>query len=509
LKALWFGPPARAWTLDPVGRSDRLERGDTDGHGSTVLELDGDEITEGRLLRVLLVLALPLLVQNFVQVANQVVDLFFLGRLSEAAVAGVALASPAVVLLFALSVYTPFVGTQVLVSQRVGADDGSGAVSALGAGLLVAAVGGVLLGALAFLAAPRLTDLLVAVQPTTGETASVRGFAVDYLRVVAAGLVAVTLADTVEAAFIGWGDSRAALYINLVTVGVNVALDPPLIFGMGPFPRLEVAGAGVALVAGSVAGMATGAVLASTGRVEGYRLGEAVRSAVSVDREEVDQVLDVGTPTAAQQATRQVVNVLMVVVVFAAGGAAGLAAYLVGARVAAVSFVPATGLQQAAQSVVGQNLGAGGAERARRATWLGTAVAVLGLAVIGAIQWVLAPDVVGLLVPELDGRGGEFSVAYLRILAYGYPAIGAAYLLEGGFNGARRTRTSLAATLLQFWVVRLPVAGAGAFLLGWGVEAVFWAVTVSNVLVAVGLAAYYRHAVADGMLARAASEAPD
>jgi len=50
------------------------------------------------------------------------------------------------------------------------------------------------------------------------------------------------------------------------------------------------------------------------------------------------------------------------------------------------------------------------------------------------------------------------------------------------------------------------VAGAGAFLLGWGVEAVFWAVTVSNVLVAVGLAVYYRHAVADGMLGRAAIE---
>jgi Na+-driven multidrug efflux pump len=57
--------------------------------------------------------------------------------------------------------------------------------------------------------------------------------------------------------------------------------------------------------------------------------------------------------------------------------------------------------------------------------------------------------------------------------------------------------------------VRLPVAGAGAFLLGAGVEAVFWAVTVSNVLVAVGLGLYYRHAVAGGMLERAAGEATE
>ena len=474
-----------------------------------MFRVDSEDITEGPLPRALVVLALPLLVQNFVQVANQVVDLFFLGRLSEAAVAGVSLAFPAVVLLFALTVYTPFVGTQVLVSQRVGAGDEAGTVSALGAGLLVAGGGGVLLGAVAFLAAPALADLLVALQPAGERTAAVRGFAVDYLRVIAAGLVAVTLADTVEAAFIGWGDSRAALYINLATVGVNVVLDPLLIFGMGPFPRLEVLGAGIALVAGAFAGLLTGVALASAGRVEGYRLGAAVRSALAFEADEFRDLLNVGTPTAVQQAARQLVNVLMVVVVFAAGGAAGLAAYFVGARVAGVSFVPATGLQQAAQSIVGQNLGAGATERARRVTWLGAAVAVGGLAVVGTLQWLFPAEIVGLLVPELDGRAFEFSVTYLRILAYGYPAIGAAYLLEGGFNGARRTRTSLAATLVQFWVVRLPVAGAGAFLLGAGVEAVFWAVTVSNVLVAVGLGIYYRHAVAGGMLERAAGEATE
>jgi len=474
-----------------------------------VLQVDSGDITEGPLLRALVVLALPLLVQNFVMVANKVVDLFFLGRLSEAAVAGASLATPGIALLFALTVYTPFVGTQVLVSQRVGADDGAGAVSALGAGLLVAALAGVGLGALAFLAAPGLADLLVAVQPAGTGSAAVRGFAVDYLRVIAAGLVAVTLADTLEAAFIGWGDSRAALYINLATVGVNVVLDPLLIFGLGPFPRLEVLGAGLALVAGSGAGLLTGAALASTGRVEGYRLGASVRSALAFDADEIRELLDIGTPTAAQQTARQVVRVLMVVIVFAAGGAAGLAAYFVGARVATLSFVPATGLQQAAQSVVGQNLGAGATDRAGRATWLGTAVAVAALFLIGAVQWLFPAEIVGLLVPELDGPAFEFSVVYLRILAYGYPAIGAAYLLEGGFNGARRTRTSLVATLVQFWVVRLPVAGAGAFLLGWGVEAVFWAVTVSNVLVAVGLAVYYRHAVAGGMLDRAAAAVAD
>jgi Na+-driven multidrug efflux pump len=206
---------------------------------------------------------------------------------------------------------------------------------------------------------------------------------------------------------------------------------------------------------------------------------------------------------AGQQVARQTVRIAIVGVVFVAGGAAGLAAYNVGARVAAIAFIPAIGLQQAAQSVVGQNLGADRPERARRATWLGVALAAGGLAVVGVVQWLVPVFVTTLLTPDLGERGLSLAVEYLRILAYGYPAIGAAYLLEGGFNGARRTRASFVATLAQFWAVRLPIAAVGGVLLGVGVVAVFWAVTLSNVAAALGLAAYYRYATAGGMLDRA------
>ncbi len=462
-----------------------------------MLDVSPEDITEGSLPRALVVLAAPLLVQNLVQVVQQVVDLFWLGRLSSTAVAAVGLSLPVVALTFALVITAPFVGTQILVSQRVGGDDVPAARRAAFTGLWLVVglglVGGVLL---AFGARP-LTDLLTLAQPGTGGT--VTSLAATYLAVFAVGMPLAGASDAIEATFIGWGDSRAPLYVSVATVGVNLALDPVLIFGWGPAPALGVRGAALATVAGFGAGFVLAAALALRGR-NGWMYS---RAAAVFRIDELRELLDVGAPVAGQGVVRQVVRVLVVAVAFAAGGAAGLAAYSVGARIAAIAFVPAIGLQQAAQSVIGQNLGAERPDRARRATYLGVGIAAGGLAVIGLVQWFVPTALAIAFAPALTERALDFTVEYLRILAYGYPAIGAAYLFEAGFNGARRSRTSFVATLLQFWAVRLPIAAGAGVLLGVGVVAVFWAVTLSNIAAAVGLWAYYRHESANGMLRRA------
>lgn len=470
-----------------------------------MLDVSSEEITEGNLPRALLLLAVPLVAQSLVRVGEAVIDLFWLGRLSADAVAGVGLAMPVFALVVALVFFAPTIGAQVVVSQRVGSGDGRAARRAAFNGVLLAgglAVGG---GAIGYVGAEPAIEWLVSLSPASGGGVDVRRTAVQYLRVLMLGLSLAAISDVVENVYIAHGDSKTSLYMNVVPVAVNVVLDPLLIFGVGPFPRLEIQGAALATVTSWAAGLAFGVGLIALGRREGL----FSRAASRLDVGDVRELLDVGLPTAAQQLARQSARFAVVVVVFFAGGGAGIAAYYLGARVASISFVPAIGFQQAVQSVVGQNLGAGNAGRADRATVLATGIAVGVLAVVGAIQWLVPGGIVAVLAPELDGASAALAVDYLVILAYGYPAIGAAYLLEGGFNGARRTRVSFVATLLQFYAVRLPIAVAGAFYLGYGVHAVFWAVTLSNVLVAVGLAGYYRYSVADGMFDRAVAQVAD
>ena len=222
---------------------------------------------------------------------------------------------------------------------------------------------------------------------------------------------------------------------------------------------------------------------------------------------EFHELLDVGAPSSARRLAQDGVRVVIVGIVATVGGAAGLAAYTVGARVASVAFIPATGLSQAAQSVVGQNLGAEQPDRARRTTWIGVGIAAAALTVVGALQWLFPAALTQVFVPDVSEAALGLSVDYLRILAYGYWAIGATYVLRAGFNGARRTRTSMVASLLQYWALRLPLAVAGVVLLDMGVYAVFWAVTLSNVAAAVGLGAYYHYSAESGMFDRAAAQA--
>jgi len=456
-------------------------------------------IVEDSVPRTLVSLAVPLVAQNVVRVAQQVVDTFWLGRLGETAVAAVGLTIPLLGLLFALLV-TPFVGTQILVSQRVGAENDTGALRLVVHGVgLALALGAIVGGGVAAVSRPLVE--LVGAGPDVAPAAAV------YLGVVALGLPLAGASDALEAGFVGRGDSRASLYINVATVAVNVLLDPLFIFGGGPIPGMGIRGAALATVAGYAAGLALALALAV-----GPRMGLSWRH-VTPARSDLRALLSVGAPITGRQVVSQSVRVLLVGIVALAGGAAGLAAYTVGARVASVAVLPSRGLAQAAQSMVGQNVGADRPDRAVRTTRVGVGIAAAALALLGVVQWLVPGPVARLFVPDISGDGLALTVQYLRILAYGYPAIGAVDLLLSGFNGAGRTRTSFVADLLKHWAVRLPAAAlalpatASASVFGvavapgldLGMPAVFWAVTGSNVVAAVGVGAYYVHAVRGGL----------
>lgn len=488
-----------------------------------MFDLEPEDITDGPLFRGLVVLSVPLLAQNVVQVIQQVVDLFWVGRLSNDAVAAVGLTVPLIVILFAVSIVIPFVGTQVLVSQRVGSENIFGARRAMFSGILIAACIGIVLGGLAFVTARPLIDLLLSTRPEAA-TNHVVELAAAYFGVTALGAWVTGISDTTEAAFIGWGDSRTALYMNATAIFVNILLDPILIFGFRESPLFEplglmgvqstlfsvthfagigIEGAALANIIGYGIGGALGLVLVARGRNGGM----LSRSAARINLDDIRELIDIGAPSGGQLIAKQTVELVLVLVVFGAAGAAGLAAYIVGFRVSSVAVVPSDSLKQAAQSVVGQNLGAGLSGRAHRATWIGVGAAAGVLLLIGVVQWAVPSTLVHLFVPSLSPEATRLAVDYLVILAYGYPAIGAAYLFQAGFNGARRTKTSFIASLFQYWGVRFPLAAVGAIVLSFGVHAVFWAITISNIVAAIGLGGYYHYSTTDGMFDRAAETA--
>ncbi|MFB6221575.1 MAG: MATE family efflux transporter [Halolamina sp.] len=474
-----------------------------------MFDLEPEEITEGSIPRALVFLAVPLVAQNLVQVANAAADVFWLGRLGDGAVGAVGLNAPVKALLF-VPIMAAMVGTQVLVSQRIGAENGDGARRAVFHGIVLAFVSGLVLAAVIGPNTRALVEFLGAGPGVAPEAAS-------YLAAYMLLFPFVVVSDTIEQGFIGAGDSKAAMYLNFLAIAINLVLDPLLIFGYFGFPELGVAGAALSNVLGYTVAMVAAFYYLLGGR-ESLSLTLAD---VGLDLDEFREMVDIGAPIGGQRLAAQSVRLVVVAVVAVVGGAPGLAAYTVGARIATIAFVPAQGLQQAGQSVIGQNLGADHPERASRATWVGVAIAAGVLTLVGVIQWMVPELLTAVFVPDISARGLELSIRYLEVLAYGYWAIGATYMLLAGLNGARRTKTSLFVDLGKYWGVRFPIAIAalpagyavsvlGVSLapgLGLGMEAIFWAVTGSNIVAAVVVAGYFRHASNTGMLDRAADVA--
>jgi putative MATE family efflux protein len=461
-----------------------------------MFDLAKDEITEGSIPRALLVLAAPLVAQNFALVAQSVVDIFWVGRLGEEAVAAVGLVIPYTALLMVPLVML-FVGSQILTSQRVGADDIEGARRVpFNAIALILPVSLVLVGVVV-----AFGDELVAL---LDPSPAVAPLAVTYLTAFAVyALLPSALSDTLESGFTAWGDTRTAFVINVSAIVVNLILDPFLILGWWVFPRWEIFGAAVA----TGVGYAFGALVALWFMTRDSNEFALTREAISLKPELFRELVEVGYPIAVQNTGRQLARVLMISIVSLAGGAAGLAAYTIGARISTIAFVPAGGLGQAATSVIGQNLGADHPERAERTTWVGVGVATVGLTAIGVVQYLFPAAIAQVFVPDISAAALEATVLYLQILVFGYWALGAIYTLEAGFNGASRTNVSMWSTMVQYWGVRLPIAAIGAFVLSMDVRAAFWAVTLSNVAAALWLGGYYWYSTRDGMLERAAESA--
>ena len=456
-----------------------------------MLDVSTEDITDGPIATTLLALSLPLVVQNLVQVLNQLVDTFWLGRLGESEVAAVGLNFPLVASLFGV-VMTATVGTQILVAQRVGNGDERGARRLIVNGVALAGVLAVAVVGIVAVAGPRLVTVLAS-DPTVAPLAA------SYLLVWVAFFPFSAASNTLERGFIGWGDTAAALRINLAAIGTNVLLDPFLILGIGPVPRLGVEGAALATGLGYVAGIVVAIVL-----VVGVRESLSLSAAdVAFSADDLRELVAVGTPISGKRLAGQSARIAIVGIVAVVGGAAGLAAYTVGARIATIAFVPATGFGSAAQSMVGQNLGTGRRDRAHGTIRSGVLIAGGTIGAVGVVQWLVPGLVATLFVPGFAGEGLDLTVDYLRILAYSYWAMGVSAVLLAAFNGASRTRISFLVDLLKYWGMRIPLAaaampaaatvvyGVAVGGLDLGVHAIFWAVTGSNIVTVVGVGAFY------------------
>ena len=434
------------------------------------------DYTEGPLGRAVLLLAVPMVLEMAMESLFGILDVFWVGRLGADAVATVGVTEALLTLIFAVALGLSL-STTATVARRIGEKDPEAAavtaVQAIALGVLVAVPTG-----LVGLFWPRELLALMGVPPAVVEA----GW--TYTAWMLGGNATILLLFLINAIFRGAGDASIAMRSLWLANGVNIVLDPCLIFGLGPFPELGITGAAI----GTTVGRGVGVLyqlraLTRDGRVAIRRRHLRLDTAVMF------RLLRVSLGGIVQFliATASWLGLVRILTPF---GAAALAGYTIAIRIVVVVILPSWGLCNAAATLVGQNLGAGKPERAERAVWL-TGLYNMGfLALIGITFILFAEPLVGFFTtdPVVRALGAEC----LRIVSYGYAAYAWGMVMVQAFNGAGDTMTPTWINLFCYWLFQIPLAWALASGAGLGPAGVYWAITVAETVIAVVAIVFFR-----------------
>jgi putative MATE family efflux protein len=411
-----------------------------------------------------LLLAIPMVAEMFMESLFAVVDIFWVSRLGSSAVAVVGFTESMMALVYALAVGLA-TGATALVSRREGEGDREGASRAAAQVLAVAAVTATVVGALgACLSRPLLGAM--------GASPEVIALGVRHTAVMLGGSITVVLLFVVNAVFRGAGDAALAMRSLWLANGLNIVLGPLLIFGLGPLHGLGVTGAAIATTLGRGSGIVYQLVALLSGRSR-VRVGHAH---ARLDREMLGRYLRISSGGTLQSLVESA-SWLGLVRILASFGSAALAGYTVAIRVLIFALLPAVGIANAAATLVGQNLGAGAPARAERSMWIASTVNLVFLGTTSVVFIVAAPWIVSRFSPGPDAL--PFGIECLRIVAFGSIFYAVGFVVVSAFNGAGDVRTPTLVNLACFWALKIPVAWLLAVPLGFGPRGVFIAVVIA------------------------------
>jgi putative MATE family efflux protein len=289
----------------------------------------------------------------------------------------------------------------------------------------------------------------------------------------------------INAVFRGAGDAAIAMRVLWAANAINICLDPCLIFGLGPFPRLGVTGAAVATTTGRGIGVLAQLYVLSRGRG---------RIAIRRTHVRLDPTVMMGMVRLSGSAVFQTLiattSWVGIVRILATFGSEAVAGCTIAIRVVTFALLPSWGLSNAAATLVGQNLGAKQPERAEASVWRAAFYNMLFLAAAGVLFMVWADTIVGAFTT--DPVVAPIAVHGLRIISAGFPFYAYAYVVSQSFNGAGDTLTPTLINILCLWMGEILLAYVLSRNAGLGPSGVFWSVAVAFSVMAVVSAVLFR-----------------
>jgi len=435
------------------------------------------DFTKGSINRAIVLLSVPMILEMMMESLFGVVNILYVARLGAESIATVGLTESMLTIIFGIAMGLSM-ATTATVARRTGEGDTEGAA--------VAAVQAIMLGVLTSLPVAVVGVVYApALLRVMGAEAGVVASGSTYAAIILGGNVCIMLLFLINAIFRGAGDAAVAMRSLWIANLVNIALDPCLIFGLGPFPELGVTGSAIA----TTIGRSTGVVYQLWILLGGRSRVKVTRAHLRLDPAVMMRLLRISLGGMFQYlvATASWLGLTRIVAIF---GSEALAGYTLSLRIIIFALLPSWGMANVAATLVGQNLGAGQPERAERSVWRAGLSNMIFLGVVALVFVVFAERIIGLFTG--DAGVVAYGVSSLRLLSYGYIFYAYGMVMVQAFNGAGDTFTPTMINLGCYWLFQIPLAYALAIPFDLGATGVFAAIPVSESLLTIVAVIFFR-----------------
>lgn len=423
------------------------------------------DYTQIGLKKAIFLLAVPMILELVMESTFAVVDIYFVGKLGPSAVATVGLTETYLFLLYSVAMGLAMAVTAII-ARRIGEKNreaaGISAVQSIFVALLVSlpfAIGGIIF-------AKELLALMGG-----DEWATTHGY--RYTQWMLGGNFVIMLLFIINAIFRGAGDAAIAMRILWIANGLNIILDPLLIFGWGPIPAFGIEGAAMATNIGRGIGVA----IQLWTLFKGGKHIQVSFSQLYWDAKTMVNILRTSLGGIGQMIVGMT-SWIFLMRILAGVGSEAVAGSTIALRLMMFTMMPAWGLANAAATLVGQNLGAGNPERAESAVWKIGVCNMIFLVGVSFVYFFFNRELMGFFTDDRQviAVGSE----WLRILSYSYFVYGWWMVSAQAFNGAGDTRTPTKINLVFFWLIQIPLCYYLAIHLNLEHSGVFWGVFVSE-----------------------------
>ena len=431
---------------------------------------DVKDFTTGSIDRAIFLLAVPMVLEMSLESLFAVVDIFFVNKVSPAAAAVVGLTESSLTILYSIA-WGLAMGATALIARRAGEKDFKSASDVAAQAIIIASLFSVFISVIGIIFPKEILGFMGADKQVIEEN-------YQFTQLMMGSNIVIMLLFVNNGIFRGAGDASIAMKALLIANAINIILDPLLIMGYGPFPKMGLMGAAVATTVGRACGVIYQFYHLFAGK-------DLIKLAIDQFRLKINLVKNILNTSSGGMFQFLIGSCswIFLAKIIAESGVEATAGYFTAIRICIFTILPAWGIANAAATLTGQNLGAGQPERAAKSVWRSAFLALCFFALVAVVFFFFGETLMRFFTSnEMAITEGTLC---LHILAISYMFFAYGMVLTQAFNGAGDSKTPTYINLVVFWLLQIPLAYLLAKYLKMGSLGVYIAIGIAESVLAI------------------------